>query len=109
MIGCDKHPNGKKADLSDDPVGYTSIGAGKKKGSVKIHQLYLLLKYFLLNTPKDSVSRIQIPFITYWKIFSRTCVYKFEEAFDNNMEYQMSAEIDWHCKRVYTEEHVLQF
>lgn len=67
-----KHPNGKKADVSNElALGYRSIVAGKKKGCTSASPF----EYFLLNTPKDSISRTQIAF--YYRLenfFKNLCV-----------------------------------
>lgn len=46
-----------------------------RKFQFKVYQLHISPWYFLLNTTKNSISRTQIPFITYWKTFFKNlCV-----------------------------------
>lgn len=40
----------------------------------------------------------ELPFITYWKIFSRTCVNNFEQLFDNNVNMECRDWLTVQCK-----------
>lgn len=70
----------QRADPSTELCYRTSV-AGTKKGSVKNTSAFPFTQVLPAEcTRKFHFKNSKLPFITYWKIFSRACVYKFEET-----------------------------